>query len=678
MSEEKDDRTLETYNNKLFEQYTDKSKHFQRVFTIVVGISVFFFLMILFPYFSLKYEYNSISQFNPLMNNMSKVTTQLDRIINNTQTIQNNIQEFHDTGITWYQDLDNSSRQLDLIEYLKGEFNLTLSNSTLQQNLFERFAGGYGIKCDYEPFGSNAWQDCNYRSIARDYESRTANIVENIRKQIIELVNKTDIQINQLNTTLSNTNSEIQRLHYLSQFGIDTLNLRTFFIDARDNLQTMRTNLLSIDESLEDFSFANFEGYSSDFNLNQEGFGRKLEEAVNILQIAKQSIEQSNNNLVDQKIRINSIAQKIADRLEQPNSPWGILPIGFDELASVFPIALAGGFFICVSSFIDTMNLRKEFHRSYKHLVKNSITDQQIISIAPLWLDPLRPEQNKIMHFAVLIIPFVIFIAGCVLIFYSWTSPNMSIGGEYTNRYIFGGLYLLSGGLFTYGYFKIIKEYHHYIIENASNLGKQHQQQSPIDSSINIMSNNIDNTIAYNTKDVPDDHRLEVEKYSSSRLGATVDNADMSQSTEDFSLSITEKKQYKYNSAVNNLFQRKNLKLFIVILIVAVVGAIIAFAIFNKTTTTLWPQNEASKLYEKGWALHMSGRDEEAITYYDKALTIDPNYKEALYEKGWAFNELGRYEEAIEVIDKVLAIDPNYDLAREIKSLALEKSGQTE
>jgi hypothetical protein len=230
----------------------------------------------------------------------------------------------------------------------------------------------------------------------------------------------------------------------------------------------MRTNLFGIDESLEGFSFANFETYGRDVNLDQEGFGRKLEEAINILQMAKQSIEQSNNNLVDQKIRINSIAQKIADRLEQPNSPLGILPIGFDELASVFPIALAGGSLIYVFSFIDAMSLRKEFHHSYKYLVKNSITDQQITSIAPLWLDPLRAEQNKIMRFAILTIPFVVFVAGCVLIFYSWTNPNISIGGEYTNRYIFGGLYVLSGGLFIYGYFKIIKEYRHYINEKAS------------------------------------------------------------------------------------------------------------------------------------------------------------------------------------------------------------------
>ena len=82
MTEEKDDKIFEAYRGKLLEQYSNKSKQFQRVFTIVVGIGAFFLLMILFPYFSLKSEYNSISQFNPLMNNISEVTIRLNGIIN--------------------------------------------------------------------------------------------------------------------------------------------------------------------------------------------------------------------------------------------------------------------------------------------------------------------------------------------------------------------------------------------------------------------------------------------------------------------------------------------------------------------------------------------------------------------------------------------------------------------
>jgi hypothetical protein len=447
---------------------------------------------------------------------MSEVATQLNEIINDTKMIQNNIRLFHDTGVKWYQDLKNSFQQLQVMGYLKEEFNLTLSNSTLQQNLFEKFTEEKGMHCDKFPFGTLNWTKCNFYSVANDYESGTQNIVKNIRKQIFELVNKIDIQINQLNNTISSTNSEIEHLRYLSHFGTNTSNLTSLFIDSKNNLKAMHTYLIDIDQSLDNFSFYQFQGYST--GPRQQEFERKLEGAINTLQIAEQSIEQSKNNILDQKTRINSIAQKITDRLEQPSSPVGTLPVGFDELVSVFPIALAGSFLVCLSSFIDAIRLRKEFQDIYKDSGKNSITDQQISSIAPLWLDPLRREQNKKARFAIFLIPFVIFVAACVLIVYNWTGPNMSIGGEYTNRYVFGGLYLLSGGLFVYGYLKTIKEYRHYANENASNLRKRQQLQSRMDNSINSVNNNIDNTMAYNTtKDVPDSNRLEVEKHSDNR-----------------------------------------------------------------------------------------------------------------------------------------------------------------
>ena len=116
---------------------------------------------------------------------------------------------------------------------------------------------------------------------------------------------------------------------------------------------------------------------------------------------------------------------------------------------------------------VDSINLRKEIRRVNKHSARNSITYHQTAFIAPLWLDPSRPE-HKITRFTILLIPFIIFVVASMLIVYSWTSVNMSIGGEYTNKYVFGGLYLFTGGLFIYGYLKIVKEYRRYASENAS------------------------------------------------------------------------------------------------------------------------------------------------------------------------------------------------------------------
>jgi tetratricopeptide (TPR) repeat protein len=45
--------------------------------------------------------------------------------------------------------------------------------------------------------------------------------------------------------------------------------------------------------------------------------------------------------------------------------------------------------------------------------------------------------------------------------------------------------------------------------------------------------------------------------------------------------------------------------------------------------------------------------------YFDKALNIDPNFKDALNTKGRVLNILGDYKEAMISLDKSLAIDAN-------------------
>jgi tetratricopeptide (TPR) repeat protein len=52
--------------------------------------------------------------------------------------------------------------------------------------------------------------------------------------------------------------------------------------------------------------------------------------------------------------------------------------------------------------------------------------------------------------------------------------------------------------------------------------------------------------------------------------------------------------------------------------------------------------SDIDELMEKGNALLISGRLDEAIKYYDRALAIDPNFKEALNGKGLALNRLGK------------------------------------
>lgn len=76
-------------------------------------------------------------------------------------------------------------------------------------------------------------------------------------------------------------------------------------------------------------------------------------------------------------------------------------------------------------------------------------------------------------------------------------------------------------------------------------------------------------------------------------------------------------------------------------------------------------------LYNQGLALLSLKRDDEAIAAYDAALAIKPDDPNALYKKGDALGYLKRYEEAIAAFDAALAIKPNYPYALYKKGLAL-------
>jgi tetratricopeptide (TPR) repeat protein len=94
----------------------------------------------------------------------------------------------------------------------------------------------------------------------------------------------------------------------------------------------------------------------------------------------------------------------------------------------------------------------------------------------------------------------------------------------------------------------------------------------------------------------------------------------------------------------------KSLAIIVMIgVIAAVVGLLFAFA-----------GNNSADPISKGYDLLDSGRYQEAIPYFDRALAIDPNNTDALNGKGYALYGLGRYQEAISFFDKALAIDPDY------------------
>ncbi len=92
----------------------------------------------------------------------------------------------------------------------------------------------------------------------------------------------------------------------------------------------------------------------------------------------------------------------------------------------------------------------------------------------------------------------------------------------------------------------------------------------------------------------------------------------------------------------------------------------------NTTNATSAHENDIRELDLKGLVLYFLGKNNEAISFFDKALAINPNDVDVLTNRGIALHFLGKYNEAISFFDKALAINPNYKLASDNKCLALD------
>ncbi|MGC1134916.1 MAG: tetratricopeptide repeat protein, partial [Nitrososphaeraceae archaeon] len=101
-----------------------------------------------------------------------------------------------------------------------------------------------------------------------------------------------------------------------------------------------------------------------------------------------------------------------------------------------------------------------------------------------------------------------------------------------------------------------------------------------------------------------------------------------------------------------------------------------AISYYNKVLA-IEPENTAA-LYGKGDALYDIGSYDEAISYFDKGLELEPNNVVGLHGMGASLSGLGKYEEAIIYYDKALTVDANFTDSLYNKALALVDLGRYE
>lgn len=105
---------------------------------------------------------------------------------------------------------------------------------------------------------------------------------------------------------------------------------------------------------------------------------------------------------------------------------------------------------------------------------------------------------------------------------------------------------------------------------------------------------------------------------------------------------------------------------------------LLGFILFSSSLAFGDLQEDEDIFFEKGERAFRGENFEKAISFYDRALALDPNHVNSLFKKGGTLLILNKSNEAITLFDKVLEIDPNHVNALSFKADELVKMGKTQ
>lgn len=436
MSDEQDDL------NKIIEQYSERSKDLQRTLIILIGFGLFFFFMILFPYFSLKYSLTHQVVDDSLVGNISKILILSGEDANISKDIDNELEKIKDTADKEYGLLDNYFAQLENVQAeMRMQNNSIIPNSHLPQRLF--------LACNAYDFKSKNWLSCNASTMAQrisgDVELALINYGQQLRTAELNSAN--------LNDTLTTIIRPIIQLYSSAPSGVAEIQW--------NGIKDQLNNTL--------FRAKNFEyklGQTVKFvSASKDNLWQLLGAPNNVTRVSlpneADSLQKSRDLLNEQKTIINNELQKLQTLLEETETPiLGKIPIYFKEAIAAFPIALAIGFLTCAYLLGQTIHLRRLLQREY--LQKNPTKSFNSV-LYPLWIEPFGTKRTwkMIFQFITFSVPVMLFIASvCMIssIMYQKDSIPLFPFAPSVNEIMFWMLFCMGLGLLVLGFYIITAE----------------------------------------------------------------------------------------------------------------------------------------------------------------------------------------------------------------------------
>lgn len=427
---------LSPFVKRLQDLYDEKSNAFRKYFALLVVISLFVLIFMLIPF---VYTQN-------VRNNVIADRDNTIQSINLTNTTVNH----YKNAKAAINLLDNRIKNgPSIIEQFIAAREAIMTQVTTPPNVTRSPSV---IQAPVGPLEvEQGFKNCNI------FPKATENRTEcEINTQVEIIFNEYDALINRAIEELreiDNSSQRVVNLHGLEQ-GANNLT-RQFNRTLSENPKFWKTFeekgkfFLQIDEQVQKF----WTTYGSDVDKEIQRLGNNLH---NYLQYEK--------NLKIKISQLNETQSEIKKRLQDFESPIGKLSIGFDDLVTFFPAGLLAGFLLVNSILVDTIIIRRRYFKAYpiKDYDPKSNPDdaklnpKDVTLISSLWLDPQDNKQNKKIRWLVLFLPSVIFFVSVIMIVFSWSLAETSLGGAPEYRPVALFLYIISGIIVTFvNYIKI-------------------------------------------------------------------------------------------------------------------------------------------------------------------------------------------------------------------------------
>lgn len=391
--------------SKLREEYIKKSVLTNRIFMLMLGLSILLLLFIILPY------YLSLEHLNILKDEKDQFQNDFTRF-----------SSFNNSLVNYYQNYEKIAEPL-----IDNDFK------NISSRINELVLSGLSIypECDKIIITGDFFK-CNIRLMA---ENEYDYLINNQSKSILSSTFK---------SVLSNWD-----INYAPKITLIRQNLLDNYNSIINNSNTIQSTLL-ISQQLNGVTKTFFEKdvpretisifLGNPGNQSIDSLESNQASLKDLLLSFKSNITKIEGDITNTEGLIASIIKRIGD----VGTPIGSIALGFEEILVFSPIILAFFYLIFLSVLKDTIRLKKE------HIPPGDIVD----TINPLLF---FSSQSKFLRLILLISPFFVFIVYSALMLSLWArfDPFFIFDAFF---WVFAILYTVSGVILIVNIFRVQKE----------------------------------------------------------------------------------------------------------------------------------------------------------------------------------------------------------------------------